>query len=207
MLALFDESGDAGLNLKAGSSPYFVVALVVFEDMQEARSVEERISLLRRELHLDPRFEFRFNKCRQDFRTRFLEAVAPYEFFYYGVVIDKARLRAPELQHKESFYTYASGLVFENAKAALTEATVIIDGSGTKEFQRRLQSYLKRRVNDPGQRAIGKVKIQDSSRNDLLQLADMVAGAIQRSYGDKQDSVEYRRVVSHREKSVQLWPK
>lgn len=74
-----------------------------------------------------------------------------------------------------SYYKYASSLVFENAKEVLTEATVIIDGSGSREFPRQLQSYLKRRINDPGQRAIRKVKLQDSSRNNLVQLVDMVA--------------------------------
>ena len=47
MLVFVDESGDAGLKINQGSSPHFVVALVVFEDNEEATVLEQRIQLLR----------------------------------------------------------------------------------------------------------------------------------------------------------------
>jgi len=209
MLVFVDESGDPGLKIEQGSSRYFVVALVIFEDNDEAQAADDRITLLRREMRLEPSFEFRFNKCRRNFREQFLKAVAPYQFFYYGIVINKDpnKLWGEGFQHKESFYKYASSLVFENAKAFLSNATVIIDGSGSKDFRRQLERYFKRRINIFEQRFIRKVKIQDSSRNNLLQLADMIAGAIHRSFGTKGDAQQYRSIVSHREVYVQLWPK
>jgi len=209
MLVFVDESGDPGLKLSQGSSKYFVVALVIFEDHEEAQAADDRINLLRRELRLNPRFEFRFNKCRRDLREQFLRAVAPYQFFYYGIVINKdpAKLWGEGFRYKESFYKYASSLVFENAKAFLSNATVVIDGSGSKDFRKQLERYLKLRINDPGCRFIRKVKVQESYRNNLLQLADMIAGAINRSFGTKPDSQIYRGIISHREMNVQLWPK
>jgi hypothetical protein len=36
MLAFIDESGDSGLKIDDGSSKYFVVSLVVFEEPKEA---------------------------------------------------------------------------------------------------------------------------------------------------------------------------
>jgi hypothetical protein len=209
MLVFVDESGDSGLKLDSGSSRFFAVSLVVFEDYEEAQAADDRITLLRREMRLDPRFEFKFNKCRQDFRTRFLSAVAPYEFFYWGIVVNKdpAKLWGEGFKHKDSLYKYTSGLVFQNAKAYLNNATVVIDGSGSREFRDQLQRYLKRRINDPGQRTISKVKIQNSASNNLLQLSDMIAGAVHRSFGEKNDAKLSRRIVSHREMQVQLWPR
>jgi len=209
VLVFVDESGDPGLKLEQGSSRYFVVALVIFEDHEEAQAADDRISLLRREMRLDPRFEFRFNKCRRSYREQFLRAVAPYQFFYYGIFINKdpAKLWGEGFKIKESFYNYASSLVFENAKAFLNNATVIIDGSGSKDFRRQLERYLKLRINDPGHRFIHKVKVQDSRRNNLIQLADMIAGAVNRSFGVKADAQIYRQIISHREVYVQLWPK
>jgi len=209
MLVFVDESGDPGLKTDTGSSKFFVVSLVIFDDHEEADAADNRIALLRREMRLDPRFEFRFNKCRQDFRTRFLTALAPYEFFYWGIVINKqpSKLWGPGFKHKDSFYKYASGLVFQNAKASLNNATVVIDGSGSREFREQLERYLKRRINDAGQRCISKVKVQNSVSNNLLQLADMIAGAVHRSYGPKGDARLYRGIVSHREMQVQLWPR
>jgi len=102
MLVFVDESGDPGLKIEQGSSRYFVVALVIFEDNDEAQAADDRITLLRREMRLDPRFEFRFNKCRRNFREQFLKAVAPYQFFYYGIVINKEpnKLWGEGFQHK-----------------------------------------------------------------------------------------------------------
>lgn len=209
MLVFVDESGDPGLKIDQGSSRYFVVALVIFEDNDEAQAADDRITLLRREMRLDPRFEFSFNKCRREFREQFLRAIAPYQFFYYGIAVNKDpnKLWGEGFQHKESFYKYTCSLVFENAKAFLDNATVIIDGSGSKDFRKQLERYFKRRINVPGQRFISKVKIESSWRNNLLQLADMVAGAIHRSFGTKGDSQLYRPIISHREMYVQLWPK
>ncbi|MBI4287519.1 MAG: DUF3800 domain-containing protein [Chloroflexi bacterium] len=75
MLVFVDESGDPGLKPDSGSSRYFVIALVVFEDNDEAEAVDRRIELLRREMRLNPRFEFSFNRCRRDFREQFLKAI------------------------------------------------------------------------------------------------------------------------------------
>ena len=56
MLVFVGESGDPGLKIEQGSSRYFVVALVSFEDNDEALAADDRIALLRREMRLDSRF-------------------------------------------------------------------------------------------------------------------------------------------------------
>lgn len=48
MLVFVDESGDAGLKLQEGSSKYFVVTLIIFEENEEAESCDKRIDLLRK---------------------------------------------------------------------------------------------------------------------------------------------------------------
>ncbi|MBM3859924.1 MAG: DUF3800 domain-containing protein [Verrucomicrobia bacterium] len=209
MLVFIDESGDAGLKLDAGSTEYFIVTLVAFEDNEEALAADQRIQLLKRELGLRPEFEFKFNRAKREFREAFLSAVARYEFFYLSIVINKAKLTGTGFKFKESFYKYACSLVFQNAKPHLDRATVVIDGSGSRDFRRQLGSYLRRRVNpDAGDaRHIGRIKIQDSRQNNLLQLADMVCGAVARSHGPKDDALVYRQLIAHREIYVQLWPK
>lgn len=86
---------------------------------------------------------------------------------------------------------------------------MVIDGSGSKEFRRQLVSYLHRRVNDPktSDRFIGKIKIQASRKNNLLQLADMICGAVARSYSRRAQSNIYRSIIAAREIYVQFWPK
>jgi len=209
MLVFLDESGDPGMKLTGGSSDLFIVALVIFNDREEAQACDTRIDLLRRELKMCGGMEFKFHKTNQVVRSTFLEAVGRYDFFYFGIVINKRELTSPNFRIKDSFYKYACSLVFENAKPHLNDATVVIDGSGSRDFRNQLSSYLKRRINDQkgGNRQIGKVKIQDSHRNNLLQLADMVCGAVARSYTNKNDAKDYRRLISHREMRVQVWPR
>ena len=50
MLVFIDESGDSGLKVEAGSSRFFTVALVVFEDYEEANACDKRIELLAKEI-------------------------------------------------------------------------------------------------------------------------------------------------------------
>jgi hypothetical protein len=209
MLVFIDESGDPGLKLESGSTDYFIVTLVAFEENEEALATDQRIQLLKRELNFPPEFEFHFNKVKGAYRETFLAAVAGFSWFYFSNVINKRKLTGPGFKFKESFYKYACGLVFENAKPYLDNATVVIDGSGSREFRRELGTYLRKRINDKkgDSRFIGKIKLQDSQSNNLLQLADMVCGAVARSYSQKDDAKTYRRLIAHREIYVQFWPK
>lgn len=205
MLVYVDESGDAGLKLAQGSSTHFVIALVALTDEEEILALNQRIVLLRRELQLSPAFEFKFNKCGRDLRLAFLKAIAPYDFFYYGIVINKAALYGEGFKVKESFYKYATQLLFLNARESLTDARVFIDASGERDFRRGFVSYLKKKVN-ADKRHIRNVSFWDSATNGLIQAADMIAGALNRSYGVKPDKNDYRTVIRHREARVQVWP-
>jgi hypothetical protein len=209
MLIFIDESGDPGLKLEEGSSKFFTVSLVVFEDHDEAVSCDQRIGLLRKELGWDEGSEFHFKRNSDKVRRAFLQAVAPYNFFYYGIVINKdpAKLYGEGFKNKESFYKYACGLVFENAKEKLENTIIVIDKSGNMDFRNQLARYLRRRMNQ-SKHLIKKVKMQRSSGNNLLQLADYIAGAVNRSVQDrKKYADEYRKLISHREIYVQIWPK
>lgn len=209
MLVFIDESGDTGLEISRGATKYFSMFMVVFEENDEALACDQRIDLLRRELRLDPMYEFHFHRNSNRVRDDFFKAILPYQFFYYGIVVNKEKLFGQGFHNKESFYKYASGLLFENAKERLERATVIIDESGRQLFKYELASYLKRRINvSDHQRYIKKVKMQDSKRNNLLQLTDMIAGAVHRSLLDKSDEGQrWRKVTEAREIYVQIWPK
>jgi hypothetical protein len=209
MLVFVDESGDSGLKVDEGSSHVFVLTLVIFRCHIEANAVDELIRHLRNEMKMHPQSEFKFNRLRESGRKQFLTTVAQRDFVYYSMVINKSKIYSKGLSYKEPFYKYVCSLAFENAKHLLEEAIIVIDGSGSREFRQQLQNYLKRKVNDKSEPipCIKKVKMEDSKKNNLLQLADMVCGAVARVYKktDKDDS--YRRIIKTREGYVQFWPK
>lgn len=211
MLVFVDESGDSGRKILNGSSLYFVVAAVTFEDFDEANACDQRIDRLRDELNLAPNYEFHFSKNSKKVRQAFLNAVSPYPFFYHVFALNKdpQKLWGPGFDNKSSLYKYAVGVTFENAKAWLDNAIVVIDQSGNKQFQGELARYLRKRIKDSeGKRLIKKVKQQRSQGNNLLQLADYVACVSNRYIAGKTDALELRgRYLCTHEISLQVWPK
>ena len=207
MLVFVDESGDPGMRQKRGSSALFIIAAVIFVENEDAEACDLRIDELRRQCFGNSTTEFKFNKCCRAYRLSFLQGIAGKEFLYLAFVLNKDKLYGPGFREKDSFYKFTSKLLFENAKPFLSEASVTIDGSGNREFRRQLQSYLKRKINTDSE-TIRKVKIEASHGNNLLQLADMVCGAVARSFRDgKADRFHYRKVIGGKELKVIFWPK
>jgi hypothetical protein len=206
MLVFIDESGDSGFKISSGSSEYFNVSLVIFKDLLEANKCDERISLLKQELGKSNDWEFHFKDNSNKIRNQFIDAVIGFDFYYYSFVINKKAIYSQNLiTNKDTFYKYTCGLVFENAKHKLNKAILLIDESGNREFKNSLSKYLKNRMNHERE-TISKVKMQKSHSNNLLQLADYVAGIINRSCLNK-DEKGFRKQISHREIDVQIWPK
>jgi len=127
-------------------------------------------------------------------RREFLCAVAGCSFFYHSVCIEQSKAVGERISRQNSFYKYALGLVFENAKKDLVQAKVVIDRCGNREFRDQLGRYLKRRMNTEAH-LIKKVAMEASHSNDLLQLADMVCGAVARSFNmQKTDRFVFRKM-------------
>ena len=181
---------------------------MVFEDLEEATACDQRIQLLKKELGWTRESEFHFKNNSDRVRKAVLQAVAPYSFFYYGIVINKdpEKLYGEGFRSKNSFYKYTCSLVFENAKEKLQDAIVVVDRSGGLDFRSQLATYLRKRMNKY-KKILKQVKMQRSESNNLLQLADYVAGAINRSVSNnKKFSDDYRKIIAHREIRVQVWP-
>jgi hypothetical protein len=207
MLVFVDESGDAGMTGKEGQTPFFAVALVLFEEHDQAERADRRIDSLRGELRLPDSFEFRFHHSKPFVREAFLTRMMAYTWFYLGIVIRKNRLWSSTFANPDRFYNYATSLVFENAKPYLKDAIVVIDSSGGRTFRRELSTYLQRKINPRGG-FIKKIKHQDSAKNNLIQMADMVSGSVYRSMlAGKKDRWFYRNIIRPNELRVQIWPK
>lgn len=194
MLVFIDESGDPGFRLKEGSSPVFVAAMVIFEDDAAAKTTEDIIRDAMREMNIRP--EFKFNKCRAEIRDAFFTAVRDCPFRVRAIVVVKEIIHSPHLRsNKEGFYQYFVRQMMTHDDGRLENATVVIDGSGDRKFRQALKLRLRRQLG-------GKIKdlrLHDSRRDPLIQLADMCCGAIARSYRtDREDSARWHRMLAPR---------
>jgi len=80
----------------------------------------------------------------------------------------------------------------------LANARVRIDGSGDREFQRALKLYLRREL--PGK--ISDVRMVDSKRDNLMQLADMCVGAVARSFRKSEERGRWVRMLRPRVEDI-----
>jgi hypothetical protein len=207
MLVFVDESGDAGMEMKPGSTRHFVVAAVIFDRESDALACDHCINEVREVLRLSQGAPFHFCKTSHAHREAFLQAMAKQKFIYQATVVDKKSF-LPGPVGKESFYQQVVGVAFRHLRPRLHGAHVAIHRSGGLDFGRRLCKYISQVMNGTGGREIVKqVRMAKSENDNLIQLADMVCGAVARSFrDDRNDRDCYRKLIRRRESDVKLYP-
>ncbi len=202
MLVFIDESGDPGFKLEKGSTPIFVVSMVIFDNADAALETQERVEGLRGELGVRP--EFKFNKSSDTVRDRFFRGIRGCPFATRALVVDKKLIHSPNLRSvKDSFYKFFIRMVAQHDGGVLEDAKVVIDGSGDRAFKQQFRTYLRRNV-DAG--CVRKWELKDSLRDPLIQLADMAAGCIARSYRlDRPKRDRWRRMLDENGQLQNVW--
>lgn len=204
MLIFMDESGDTGFKLKTASSRFFVLTIVIFEDLESAEKANQAIKELHEELNFSNQKEFKFSTGTSNkFKVAFLKKLSRQDFRYRSIVIDKAKLAKINPKNPEdSLYMLVTDQLFLRAQDRIENASLFIDRTAqSKKFIQKFNTYLKRKLNTNIKKVIGEVRHKDSKRNNLLQLADMVCGAIYRKYNRKDD--KYYKLIKKREED--LW--
>lgn len=194
MLVCIDESGCSGF--KAGSTSCFVVVMVIFPEDRDAEKASATIAVLRERLRVKP--EFKFNKCSDDIRTQFFAFLSDHRFNVRALVVEKARIHSRHLRSKpERFYNFFLKNPMKHNEAAIKGASIKIDGSGDRKFRTALNAYLRSQL---AAGTIRKLRFADSCSDNLIQLADMTAGAIARSYPGRNRDADWRwRLMLHRQ--------
>lgn len=198
MLVFIDDSGDAGFKLNKGSSRHFVIACIIFDDDLEAEATALKIKFLRRSLKWNEVREFRFNKSNKAIRLQFLNEIQPCKFRVRAITADKKIIHSPLLKaNKNSFYNYMIKEVLSKSDGVIKEAKVRLDGHGDRVYKKAAKTYFRKQVNLKS-KIVSDFKFVNSKTDNLIQLADMVAGAIFRSKGGKKDAIEYLKVIKKR---------
>jgi hypothetical protein len=178
MLVFIDESGDPGFKLSKGSSATFTAALAAFRDPDQARAAHAAIEATAVRLRIRP--EFKFSKCRPEVRDAFFETVRPFTFCVRAIVVQKKLIYSTHLRsRKEAFYSFFVKSMLKFDDGLLKTARIVIDGSGDRDFKREMGAYFRHQL---GKGKVESIKFNDSVSDRLVQLADMCAGAIARSY-------------------------
>ena len=86
----------------------------------------------------------------------------------------------------------------------MKKARVSLDGSGNKNYRRKSTAKIRQAINKSNLRMV-EFRLVDSRDSVLIQLADMVAGAIMTRYDkDKRSKYDYLRILRAQIDDIQV---
>lgn len=174
--AFGDEVGDTGLTATEGTSRFFMTVVVLLDD---PAPISERIDRLRRELGLPGHVEFKFHRTSDSYRRSFLAALEPYDFVVRALHVEKPTLPTSFQQMKSrEFYAFYFNELFQRIPPdELGQTILVLDQfGGARSTRRELRKRMRER--DGQVLFFRKVSLKRSRGDNLLQVADMIGGAI-----------------------------
>lgn len=199
-LIFIDDSGDPGF--KGATSNHFIMASVVFVDHDAATKANEAISNFRKALGWQDETEFKFRKTNKHIIKQLLNLVYTYDFQVYAVYVDKSDYKQmPPAFSREKLYNRAIKELL--SIIPMDAARIKIDGRSNRGHRMHIASYLRHKINIDNHK-IKTIKHEDSKKDNLIQLADLVAGAINRSLqSNKTDADVYLAIFNKKVAKIQ----
>ena len=202
-LIFIDDSGDPGFKFNKGSSDYLVIACVIFDTPVRAEYTAASIKILKENMGWKQEREFKFHRANDVQKISFFNTMKSHSFKIHAVITDKKNLHNRNNHSSESFYGYM-------VKAALDGyiemdlARICLDGSGNKNFKRKSTANIRQAINKNSRR-MAEFRLVDSRDNVLIQLADMIAGAINAKFDtSKKYKEDYISMLHNQIESIQL---
>ena len=178
--AIFDDSGDPGVD--GSSTSHFVIAAVVIVGEDERDKLITAIDNYRQKLGWKKTHEFKFNTTKKGIIEELIKLIRGYEFSAYAMVLDKRKIPVtPDIIDSNSLYYYVMKELL--LKLDLKNPHITIDGIGGKRYMQKIRAYLRQNLKANGVEKC-EIKFADSKKDSLVQLTDIVAGSIARSFRD-----------------------
>lgn len=196
LYAYADETGDTGFAFERGSSRYFAIALVLTNHPEH---ISQQVKRLRVTLRLSAQAEFKFHGISNNFRNQFLSMLQSLPVAACVILIDKTELAGDWQQVNNSvFYARClAELVTQIPKDYLDGTILTLDQFGPLK---RTRTAIRHELKGLGRRPFKRINMKRSQGNDLIQCADMVAGAVMRNW-QRQDN-QFLRLI---ENKVTVW--
>jgi hypothetical protein len=196
-----DEAGDVSLNFEKGASRYFVPAFIA---TQKPDRLREKLADLRQTLGLSEAHEFKFHKMTStEIRNEVFLALSQADFEAYALIVDKTRLpKIFETTESLEIYTHFITELLEIIPPEMQkDATLILDEFGsTPDLRTELRRTMTKRHMP---RLFKRVLVRSSHKESLIQVADLVAGAIMRR--DTQNDADAFDMISRKIRRLELY--
>lgn len=172
-----DESGDVSFNFGKGASRYFVIAVIATENPQGLRGL---LNEVKQEFNLPAGYEFGFNSmgAATALRQKVFNRLSKADFSAWAILVDKTSLpKVYEGIPRLNFYLFFATELLQTIPAELRDgATLILDEfGGEPDLPLEFRRYMKK-LNIP--RHFNRVLTKRSKSEPLIQVADLIAGAV-----------------------------
>ena len=181
-----DEAGDVSFTFRKGASRYFVVTVIATHEPDNLRDV---LIDIRKKAFLPAKFDLHFNGLASEkLRKLVFSSLHVADFEAWAIIVDKTNLPDPfKLMSGLDVYLYfVSELIRQIPAEKRAGGTLIMDEFGNPTQTRdELKRVMKMRAIVHGFR---RIIVRRSQSESLIQVADLVAGAILRRDAHKQSS-------------------
>jgi len=196
-----DESGSPDL---ANIAPtVFVVAAVIIESRQELAGLDQRFKNAFAAIRRPEDHELKTAGLSMAKHARVLRELSLLEYQWAAACFEKQRLDAAGFGDPITLYRYAFQFLVGDLLTIAWQADLVIDENSTPAFQAELEAHLRRQNSGLPIGRLGTVTFADSAKNRLVQLADLVAGAVRRSVDG--EPVPFRE-IEYKMINLQFWP-
>lgn len=192
-----DESGDPSLSFRKGASRYFVAAIIGTRRPQVIRSTFDSLKL---ENNLPMNYEFKYHDLSSSgLQERVFARIGMIDFECWVIHVDKPGL--PDvfrfMTGLDRYLYFLTEVIRILPESARSRGTLILDEYGENaRLSTEIRRVMKTRGITPGfKRCISR----DSKDEPLIQLADLIAGAVShRDSGKRNDhySIIERKIVN-----------
>jgi hypothetical protein len=196
-----DESGTP--DVTNHTPPVFVVAAVVLEGRQDVATLEQRfknafVVASRPEDH-----ELKTSGLSVAKHAKVLRELSLLDYQWAAACFHKPALNSAGFSDPKTFYRYAFQFLIADLLQIAWQAELVIDESSTSSFQNQLKHYLKKQNSGLPVNKLTDIGFSSSSQQRLIQLADLIAGAVRRAVTGSPGPL---REIEHRKISLQFWP-
>jgi hypothetical protein len=196
-----DESGNPDVtNL---DPPVLVIGAVVIESRQDLAGLDQRFRNAFAAIRRPEQHELRTTGLSVAKHGKVLRELSLLDYQWAAACFDKAKLTSAGFADPSTFYRYAFQFLIGDLLTVAWQADLVIDENSTAEFQAQLESYLRRQNSGLPVSRLNTIRFSTSSKQRLIQLADLVAGAVRRSVAG--DTVPLRE-IEHKMINLQTWP-
>lgn len=190
-----DESGSTNIEVPDGESPFYVcVAILVREE--NICAVKAGIDNISQRLNSGAVIKSSKIGNNHKRRITFAEDFSKLDFQYFAVLVNKNLLKDyPGLQYKKSYYKYINKTLYNLlSKFSTSDIIITADGFGNMDFQESCKEYFQREIEDLFKRAKFTFAADENCR--VIQLADFIAGSINKYYFELLNSEEGKQLIT-----------